>query len=110
MQISGTALVVSIGMIHPLLDLHTEIQIKGVAVSSDHIAAWSGRTVIVYQLLLGESVSISVEGNCSFYNFSISYWYFEKKDFKCFLNNISRNISLHGGISNVVGQKYCDFG
>ncbi|XP_034252751.1 intraflagellar transport protein 140 homolog [Thrips palmi] len=61
-QISGTALVVSIGTNYPPLDLHTEIQIKGVVVSSDHIAAWSGRTVIVYQLLLGESVSISVEG------------------------------------------------
>ncbi|KAE8751558.1 hypothetical protein FOCC_FOCC001805 [Frankliniella occidentalis] len=64
-QISGTALVVSIGTNYPLLDLHTDIQVKGVAVSSDHIAAWSGRTVIVYQLLLGESVSISVEGTFS---------------------------------------------
>ncbi|KAJ1532231.1 hypothetical protein ONE63_000848 [Megalurothrips usitatus] len=64
-QISGTALVVSIGTNFPLLDLHTDIQVKGVAVSSDHIAAWSGRTVIVYQLLIGESVSISVEGTFS---------------------------------------------
>ena len=63
MQISGTALVVSIGTNHPLLDLHTDIQVKGVAVSRDYVAAWSGRTVIVYQLLLGESVSISVEGD-----------------------------------------------
>lgn len=58
----------SIGANYPLLDLHTDIQVKGVTVSSDHIAAWSGRTVIVYQLLIGESVSISVEGNSTFNN------------------------------------------
>ena len=33
------------------LELSTDLQVKGVTVSSDYVAVWSSRTLVVYQLV-----------------------------------------------------------
>ena len=61
-QVAASLLVVSSKDPIPSLDLNTDVQVKGVAVSRDHLVVWSGRTVIVYQLLRDERFTASVEG------------------------------------------------
>lgn len=67
MQVSPSQLVVEVetkenrGTCHTL-ELNTDLQVKGVAVTADHIALWSSKTLVVYQLItegLGEDTRIT---------------------------------------------------
>lgn len=51
------------------LELSTDLQVKGVAVTTDHVALWSSKTLVVYQLItegLGEDARITSKtvGRC----------------------------------------------
>lgn len=54
------------------LELSTDLQVKGVAVTTDHVALWSSKTLVVYQLItegLGEDARITSKtvGRCQLY-------------------------------------------
>lgn len=74
MQVSPSQLVVEVelkedrGHCHTL-ELNTDLQVKGVAVTTDHVALWSSKTLVVYQLItegLGEDARITSKtvGTC----------------------------------------------
>ncbi|XP_021936986.1 intraflagellar transport protein 140 homolog isoform X3 [Zootermopsis nevadensis] len=66
-QVSPSQLVVEVeskenrGSCHTL-ELNTDLQVKGVAVTTDHVALWSSKTFVVYQLItegLGDDTRIT---------------------------------------------------
>lgn len=74
MQVSPSQLVVEVEMkedrgTYHTLELSTDLQVKGVAVTTDHVALWSSKTLVVYQLItegLGEDTRITSKtvGRC----------------------------------------------
>lgn len=73
-QVSPSQLVIEVelkedrGKCHTL-ELSTDLQVKGVAVTADHVALWSSKTLVVYQLStegLGEDARITSKtvGKC----------------------------------------------
>jgi hypothetical protein len=66
-QMSPSQLVVEVelkenrGTCHTL-ELNTDLQVKGVTVTIDHVALWSSKTLVVYQLItegLAEDIRIT---------------------------------------------------
>lgn len=74
MQVTPSQLVVEMEMkedrgTYHTLELSTDLQVKGVAVTTDHVAMWSSKTLVVYQLItegLGEDTRITSKtvGRC----------------------------------------------
>lgn len=74
MQVSPSQLVIEVEMkegrgTYHTLELSTDLQVKGVAVTTDHVALWSSKTLVVYQLItegLGEDTRITSKtvGRC----------------------------------------------
>lgn len=82
MQVSPSQLVVEVeskenrGSCHTL-ELNTDLQVKGVAVTTDHVALWSSKTFVVYQLItegLGDDTRITSKTVGMYHLYHIMPW------------------------------------